>query len=52
MIWLNAKAGDNILYISFSLFSHESPRAHWLRRACKLGSPLLAAETASIKNLL
>jgi hypothetical protein len=31
--------------------SFESPRAHWLRRARKLGSPLLAAESASIKKL-
>jgi len=29
----------------------ESPRAHWLRRARKLGSPLLAEESASIKKL-
>jgi hypothetical protein len=29
---------------------HESPRAHWLRRARKLGSPLLATGLASINK--
>ena len=31
------------------LIQIESQRAHWLRRARKLGSPLLAAGLASIK---
>ena len=40
-------------YITHKLHSSillvESQRAHWLRRARKLGSPLLAAGLASIK---
>jgi hypothetical protein len=36
--------------IVLELLISESPRAHWLRRARKLGSPLLATGLASINK--
>jgi hypothetical protein len=45
MIWLNAKADDNILYIPFSLFSYEL-------FFCYLSTGIIISRTTNVNNFI
>jgi hypothetical protein len=51
MLNLSSEPGASFKVLVAGYFvAHESPRAHWLRRARKLGSPLRATGLASINK--